>query len=155
MNIEYGSSCPLPTCPDEYGTMPSCAGLSVPYVPYQQYHAKTYTQNEALSNGTLFPGLNLPFHLKVEGSPLPDSPMAELQAIQFVILELGTYLDTHPDDKEAFMVFKQYVAMEKSARALYEEKYGPLTRSASAKDDSYTWLKKPWPWCYEQNEEVE
>ncbi len=30
LNMENGSSCPLPSCPDRYGTLPSCAGLSVP-----------------------------------------------------------------------------------------------------------------------------
>ena len=89
MNIENGTSCPLPTCPDHHGTMPACAGLAVPYVPFQQDNPKKYSQNDALSNGTLFPGLNLPFHLKVEGSTLPSSPLTELQALEFVVLELG------------------------------------------------------------------
>ena len=70
--------------------------------------SKKYSQNDALSNGTLFPGLNLPFHLKVEGSTLSSTPLVELQALEFVVLELGTYLDTHPDDMEAFELFKQY-----------------------------------------------
>ena len=107
MNNETGNSCPMPSCPDNYGTMPSCAGLAVPYVPFQQTGSKQYSQNDALSNGTLFPGLNLPFHLKVEGSTLPSTPLVELQALEFVVLELGTYLDTHPDDTEAFELFKQ------------------------------------------------
>ncbi len=95
MNTETGSSCPITSCPDNYGSMPSCAGLAVPYVPFQQNGAKKYSQSEALSNGTLFPGLNLPFHLKTEGSALPSDPLVELQALEFVVLELGTYLDTH------------------------------------------------------------
>ena len=120
MNTETGSSCPITSCPDNYGSMPSCAGLAVPYVPFQQNGAKKYSQSEALSNGTLFPGLNLPFHLKTEGSALPSDPLVELQALEFVVLELGTYLDTHPDDMEAFDLFKQYAAMEKAAKETYE-----------------------------------
>ena len=116
MNNEIGSSCPMPSCPDNYGTMPSCAGLAVPYVPFQQTGAKKYSQSDALSNGTLFPGLNLPFHLKAAGSTLPSTPLVELQALEFVVLELGTYLDTHPDDTEAFELLKQYSAMEQSAK---------------------------------------
>ena len=83
------------SCPDHNGTLPSCAGLAVPYVPFQQDAPQKYSQSEALSNGTLFPGLNLPFHLAVDGSALPATPLAELQALEFVILELGLYLDTH------------------------------------------------------------
>ena len=140
------------SCPDGNGTMPSCAGLAVPYVPFQQNNHQKYSQTEALSNGTLFPGLNLPFHLKVEGSTVPATPLAELQALEFVVLELGTYLDTHKDDTEAFNLYKQYAAMEKAAKAAYESKFGPLTKSAAAAGDSYQWLCDPWPWNYEQNE---
>ena len=152
MNQENGSSCPLPSCPDNYGTLPSCAGLAVPYVPFQQNNPQKYAQGEALNNGTLFPGLNLPFHLKTDGSALPAGPMTELQALEFVVLELGTYLDTHPDDTEAFTMFKQFAAMEKAARAAYESKFGPLTREAAAAGEQYKWLQGPWPWNYQQNE---
>ena len=151
MNTPNGSACPLPHCPDHYGAMPSCAGLAVPYVPFQQENAKQYAQDQALSAGTLFPGLNLPFHLKTENSALPDTPMAQLQALEFVVLELGIYLDTHPQDAEALALFRQYTAMEKAARAAYEDRFGPLTQSAAG-GDSYRWLQEPWPWCYEQNE---
>ena len=112
LNMENGSSCPLPSCPDRYGTLPSCAGLSVPYVPFQQEGSQKYSQSDALSNGTLFPGLNLPFRLKVEGSTVPVGPLAELQALEFVVAELGMYLDTHPSDQEAFDLFQKYAAME-------------------------------------------
>ena len=98
-------------CPDSSGTLPSCAGLAVPYVPFQQNNPQKYSQSEALSNGTLFPGLNLPFRLAVEGSTLPNTPMAELQALEFVVLELGIYLDTNMDDAEAFKLFQQFSAM--------------------------------------------
>ena len=145
MNNETGNSCPMPSCPDNYGTMPSCAGLAVPYVPFQQTGSKQYSQNDALSNGTLFPGLNLPFHLKVEGSTLPSTPLVELQALEFV-------LDTHPDDTEAFELFKQYSAMEQSAKAAYEAKFGPITKTSAAAGSSYRWLQDPWPWNYGQNE---
>ena len=46
-----------------------------------------------------------------------------------MVLELGTYLDTHPDDMEAFDLFKQYAAMEKAAKETYEAKFGPLMKS--------------------------
>ena len=152
MNKETCSAAGSASCPDYFGTLPSCAGLAVPYVPFQQDAPKKYAQAEALSNGTLFPGLNLPFHLKTEGSALPSTPLTELQALEFVVLELGTYLDTHPDDTEAFTLFKQYAAMEKADKAAYESKFGPLTKSSAASGEKYSWLQEPWPWNYEQNE---
>jgi len=154
LQYEPGTSCPLPNkCPDNFGTLPSCADLAFSYVPMQQRNPKRYDQTDALSNGTLFPSLNLPFHLKTEPSSLPNSsPLTELQALEFVVLELGLYLDTHPDDEEAFSLFRQYVAMEKAAKTAYESKYGPLFRSSTATNSEYNWLDGPWPWNYERNE---
>ena len=88
----------------------------------------------------------------MEGSDQPSPPLVELQALEFVVLELGIYLDTHPDDAEAFALFKQYAAMEKAARAAYESRFGPLMKSSAASGDRYRWLQDPWPWNYQQNE---
>ncbi len=139
-------------CPDRCGTMPACAPLAVPYVPFQQNTPQKYDQNDALSSGTLFPGLNLPFHLKTEGSALPSDPLTELQALEFVVLELGIYLDTHPEDEEAFQLFRQYVALERSARAAYEEANGPLMKDSAVNFGAYRWLNDPWPWNFRQSE---
>ena len=139
-------------CPDRCGTMPACAPLAVPYVPFQQSTPQKYDQNDALSSGTLFPGLNLPFHLKTEGSALPSDPLTELQALEFVVLELGIYLDTHPEDEEAFQLFRQYVALERSARAAYEEANGPLVKDSAVNFGAYRWLNDPWPWNFRQSE---
>lgn len=137
---------PFIGCADSCGTLPSCAPLAVPFVPFQQRNPEMYGIADALNNGTLFPGLNLPFHLKAEAADVKNTPMAELQALEFVILELGLYLDTHPDDAEAFTLFRQYVALEREGRIRYEKMYGPLTLAAAADSDCFTWLNDPWPW---------
>ena len=136
------------TCADSCGTMPSCAPLAVPYVPFQQYGAKKYSQTDALNNGTLFPGLNLPFRAKVDGRNVVNNALAELQSLEFVVVELGLCLDTHSDDKEAFELLQQYTALEAEARKKYEEKYGPLLRSSVANSSRYNWLEGQWPWNY-------
>lgn len=133
-------------CTDRCGTLPSCAPLAVPYVPFQQNCPAKYSREDALSNGTLFPGLNLPFHLKADAAKVANTPLSELQALEFVIHELGLYLDTHKDDAEAFSMFQQYVALEKEGRKRYEAMYGPLTMDAAAAQDSYVWYQDPWPW---------
>jgi len=138
------------TCADSCGTMPSCAPLAVPYVPFQQQGSKKYDQAEALNNGTLFPGLNLPFKAKEKATDVVKGHLAELQALEFVLLELALYLDTHQGDQEAFALFQQYAALEREGRARYEAMHGPLTHSAAAESDSYTWLKDPWPWNFRE-----
>lgn len=135
-------------CADSCGTLPACAPLAVPYVPFQQTGSKKYDKADALNNGTLFPGLNLPFKAKVKANDVVNGPLSELQALEFVLVELALYLDTHQDDQEAFALFQQYAALEKEGRARYEAMYGPLTHSATAKGDHFAWLKDPWPWNY-------
>lgn len=138
-----------PVCGDGQGTLPACAPLAVPYVPFQQTNPKRYNQNDALSNGTLFPGLNLPFHRKTDAPNAVSGHLGELQALEFVLAELALYLDTHQDDAEAFALFQQYAALEKAGREKYEAMHGPIRFSAVADQKSWnSWVKDPWPWCY-------
>ena len=140
-----------PACPDTCGVLPSCAPLAVPHVPFQQTGSKRYSQQDALNNGTLFPGLNLPFHVKAEAVQVLGGPLAELQALEFVLLELGLYLDTHQCDSEAFELYRQYAAMEREAREAYEAANGPITQSAVANAKTWSaWLCDPRPWNYRE-----
>lgn len=137
-------------CGDGMGTLPSCAPLAVPYVPFQQNGSQTYSQQDALANGTLFPGLNLPFQINAVAATPAQTGALELQALSFVLTELGLYLDTHPQDKEAFDLFREYAKLAKEGRCRYEAMYGPLTQQAVANQEQYTWLNDPWPWEYRQ-----
>ena len=148
MNPDNNSGNQSPTrCPDGCGTLPECAPLAVPYVPFQQTGSRRYTQQDALNNGTLFPGLNLPFHLNPNAPNVVNGPLGELQALEFVLTELGLYLDTHQGDAEAFELYRQYAAMEREGRERYEAMYGPLRQSDTADSKSWAaWLNGPWPW---------
>ena len=149
MNPENGT---MPACGDNYGTLPECAPLAVPYVPFQQSNPKRYSQSDALNNGTLYPGLNLPFHIKATATSVPVTPLTELQALEFVNQELALYLDTHPSDGEAFELFRQYAALEETARADYVELGDSIMRCDIARSKTYTWLQDPWPWNYTEKE---
>lgn len=141
------------SCGDACGMMPDCAPLAVPYVPFQQTGSRRYSQQEALNQGTLYPGLNLPFHLKTNARNVVNGPLAELQALEFVLVELGLYLDTHQADAEAFELYKQYAALEKEAREKYESMYGPLFQNSTANSKTWAaWLNDPWPWNYQEEE---
>lgn len=133
-------------CTEGTGPLPSCAALAVPYVPVQPSQPKRYEHMDALAEGTLFPGLNLPFHLAKNGRPVRRCPRTELMALGFVVHELGLYLDTHPSDSEAFALFRKYAELLETARNIYTEKIGPLKPEDSAMDEGYTWVNAPWPW---------
>lgn len=142
-------------CPDSCGMLPECAPLAVPYVPFQQTNPKRYSQNDALNNGTLFPGLDLPFRAKAEARNVVNGHLAEPQALEFVLLELALYLDTHQGDGEAFDLYKQYAALEKEARERYEAMHGPLFHRSVVNEKTWSsWLKDPWPWTYPGKKEA-
>ncbi len=90
-----------------FGSLPSYAPLAAAYVPMQENANDTYETSAALARGTLFPGLDLPFK-NVVNDALPDSPLHELMAIDFVADELELYLDTHGDDVEAFAMYQTF-----------------------------------------------
>lgn len=134
-----------------YGILPACAPLANPYVPFQRNNPPTYPAKKGVVRGTLFPGLDLPFMGMINEAPLPETHLHELQTLGFALVELGEYLDTHPDDKEAFDMFRSYADLYKKGRAEYEKMYGPLTQGGAANAESYTWLQDPWPWDFAAN----
>ena len=139
---------PSAVCGGLNGSLPgACGSLAFPYVAMQSNTTDVYSQNEALVNGTLFPGLNLPFHRAMESKmQVQNKPLCELMALDFAITELGLYLDTHKDDAEAFALFQKYVQLAKEGRAEYERRFGPLQQCQTAYWDSYVWTDDPWPW---------
>lgn len=133
-------------CTFREGTLPSCAPLAVSYVPMQESSQPAYDSELAIQRGTLFPGLDLPFMNVVNNRDVADTPLGELMAISFAAHELLLYLDTHPEDTEAFTLLQQMLRMKDEAHRRYVKKYGPLTHNDLASSDCFDWLNTPWPW---------
>jgi spore coat protein JB len=71
----------------------------------------------------------------------------ELQVLDFVLVELTLYLDTHPNDTQAIQQYNQYAQKRQQAAGQFEQAYGPLMHYGH----SYTrypwqWDDTPWPW---------
>lgn len=145
-NKNCGCVPPAPAGVDGMGSLPASAPLANPYVPFQPTGAKQYDANFALVRGTLFPGLDLPFMGMVNTSELSSTPLHELQALDFAVQELGLYLDTHPDDKEALSLFIAYSDLYEAGKAEYQRRYGPLEQAVAGRGGFYDWLDDPWPW---------
>lgn len=133
------------------GTLPGDAPLAAAYVPMQRSAQPSYETNEALSRGTLFPGLDLPF-MNIVNDLQPNDPLSELQAICFAAHELQLYLDTHKDDKEAFEIFRSFLALRQEAKERYIKKYGAVSADDLKSFDNFTWTDDPWPWEYRKGE---
>lgn len=135
-------------CGYRQGMLPECAPLAVSYVPMQQAAEPAYDTEDALKRGTLFPGLDLPF-MNIVNTREIEGPLAEVMALCFVSHELQLYLDTHPNDKEAFETLRQMLKLTAEAKRRYVAKYGPLTPADLAESERFDWLENPWPWVYQ------
>lgn len=134
-------------CDFKNGMLPvgGCAPMAFPYVPMQNCTGKRYGNTEALQQGTLFPGLDLPFKWTGKTRGLSNSALNMLMAMDFSVDDLGLYLTTHSDDKEALELYWSYIRAAREAREKYERANGPLCQT-DITEGSYEWLNDPWPW---------
>jgi spore coat protein JB len=73
--------------------------------------------------------------------------MEELQAVDFVLVELTLYLDTHPDDYEAINQFNQFAKERRRLKKVVESMYGPLQQFGNSYSGyPWNWNDGPWPW---------
>ena len=134
------------------GTLPDSFPLATALTPIQRSAEPSYESSKALSRGTLFPGLDLPF-MNIVNNDLAVTPITELMAIDFVTDELELYLDTHCGDREAFDMYQTFLALGKEARERYTRMCGPIQQSEMLGMDRYAWLDDPWPWDFTSGKE--
>lgn len=68
--------------------------------------------------------------------------LKQLKELRFSIIELGLYLDTHPDDAKAICLHKEYANKFRKLSDQYEKIYGPLTIMFPC--NKWRWLEEPW-----------
>ncbi|MCL6445517.1 MAG: spore coat protein CotJB [Alicyclobacillus sp.] len=73
--------------------------------------------------------------------------LSELQSVDFVLVELSLYLDTHQDDTQALTQFSQYQRRKQVLTQQFEALFGPLHEYGnSPAGQSWGWAEGPWPW---------
>ena len=71
----------------------------------------------------------------------------QIQAVDFVLVELNLYLDTHPNDTQALHQYLSTLQKRKELVMHFERRYGPLTPMGDGFSETYwNWNKPPWPW---------
>ena len=68
----------------------------------------------------------------------------KIKELNFAIIELALYLDTHPTDEKALCVHRRYAKEYKDLKEKYQRMYGPLTINYPC--NKWRWLEEPWPW---------
>jgi spore coat protein JB len=73
--------------------------------------------------------------------------LQEVQTVDFVLVELNLYLDTHPEDKQALAQFNKFKQRKKVVCQQYESQFGPLHNYGDSPVGSeWSWAEGPWPW---------
>lgn len=85
--------------------------------------------------------------MKIEPDETYYRWLEQLQELDFVLVELTLYLDTHPGDMEALKQFNQFAQKRKQLAEKFEMKYGPLLEFGhSYSRYPWQWKEAPWPW---------
>ena len=147
VNAGANAAADTSVCGTGSGSLPCpCAPLAFPYIPMQENDPARYSQEDAMRAGTLFPGLNLPFHKEIRSRfPAANTALSELMALDFAIQELGLYLTTHANDSEVLELYWSYVRLGRQGREKYVAQFGPLNET-DITPGSFKWLNDPWPW---------
>ncbi|WP_040952580.1 spore coat protein CotJB [Gorillibacterium massiliense] len=73
--------------------------------------------------------------------------LQDLQAVDFALVELTLYLDTHPLDPYALRQFNRLSQERQELARRFEELYGPLLQfGRSFSREPWEWSQPPWPW---------
>ncbi|MDO4532080.1 MAG: spore coat protein CotJB [Bacillota bacterium] len=74
--------------------------------------------------------------------------LKKLSELDFIAVDLGLYLNTHPNHTEAIQAYNQVITAADAVRMKYEAAYGPLCsfRSYAENTQNWQWQEDPWPW---------
>ena len=69
--------------------------------------------------------------------------MKQIKCLSFAIVDISEYLDTHPDDRKAICLHKEYCNQLETIKDKYQRIFGPLTIYYPC--NKWRWLEEPWP----------
>jgi spore coat protein JB len=73
--------------------------------------------------------------------------LEQIQAVDFVLVELTLYLDTHDGDVEAINQFNHYAGERKKLKKVFESQFGPMQQFGNSYSGCpWNWNDSPWPW---------
>lgn len=75
-----------------------------------------------------------------------DELLSALSALDFMAVDLHLYMDTHPEDNAALVMYNEIVAKANELRVEYEKFNGPLYSYRSLNSNGWRWDDDPWPW---------
>jgi spore coat protein JB len=72
--------------------------------------------------------------------------MSEIQKVGFAATDMHLYLDTHPTDRNAIMIYNKYAMHSKMLNDIYEKNFGMINFDSPSYKYPFNWVVAPWPW---------
>ena len=73
-----------------------------------------------------------------------EEMIGRIKELNFAVVDISLYLDTHPEDQRAICLHKEYTNELKRLKDAYQKIYGPL--SIYFPCNKWRWVEEPWPW---------
>lgn len=103
-----------------------------------------YSPIQGLSKGNMNPELYRDYDNYVQ-EELPYNQETELKAYNFAIIDLGLYLDIHPNDVNVKALYDQYVAKYQELSKQLEQQKDMIYLTSENDDQMWTWPNS-FPW---------
>lgn len=75
-----------------------------------------------------------------------DAMLKKITALDFYIIDLHLYLDTHPTDSDAITMYNDCVRQVKALREEYNQNYGMLLSNNCVSAEPWQWIEGGMPW---------
>lgn len=72
--------------------------------------------------------------------------LKDIGIVDFVVVDLGLYLDTHPMDRNAIEYFNHYSRIKRQMEKEFSTKYYPLRQDLAESNKEWRWGAAPLPW---------
>jgi len=70
----------------------------------------------------------------------------DIGIVDFTLVELMLYLDTHQDDPDAIEYYNYYAKIKTKMMQEYSTTFEPLTKEYAAVNNKWKWNNGPLPW---------
>ena len=75
-----------------------------------------------------------------------EQRLKDIGILDFVLVELTLYLDTHPCDRNALEYFNHYSKIKMKMEKEFSQMYFPLKKDLAESDKEWRWGTAPSPW---------
>lgn len=123
--------------------------LALPEYHYERVNPSFFNENEGFIKGNIQRQIYNPYRNYNPTMPVVNSDkerlLLEIQKHCFYLIDLGLYLDMHPEDKEALKLFNETKNRYYRLINEFNKNYYPLMFVDSSNMNSYKWVEGNFP----------